>query len=183
MLARLLGTVGLLTSVLPVAAAELSVEELVKKARQSVVVITVAGRDGGQQGLGSGFIIEPDGLIATNLHVIGEARPIAVHMADGRKFDATSVHASERSLDLALLKIDAKDLPALELGDSDSLKEGQAVVALGNPLGLQHSVVSGVVSGRREIDGRSMIQLAMPIEPGNSGGPLARSARPRARRS
>jgi regulator of sirC expression with transglutaminase-like and TPR domain len=156
----------------PAEAAELPIERLVETARKSVVVVTVAGRDGQQQGLGSGFIIRPDGLIATNLHVIGEARPIAIHMADGRKFEATSIHASDRALDLALVKIDADDLPSLELGDSDSLKDGQAVVAVGNPLGLRHSVVSGVVSGRREIEGRSMIQLAIPIEPGNSGGPL-----------
>src|SRR5262249_16618857 len=65
-----------------------------------------------------------------------------------------------------------KDLPALELGDSDALKQGQPVVAVGNPQGLERSVVSGVVSGRRTIEGESMIQLAIPIEPGNSGGPL-----------
>ncbi len=150
----------------------LTVEQLAKKARASVVVITVAGRDGEQQGLGSGFVIGAEGLIATNLHVLGEARPISVHLADGRKLEATSVHASDRALDLALIKVAAEHLPALELGDSDTLADGQAVVAVGNPLGLRHSVVSGVVSGRREIEGRSMIQLAIPIEQGNSGGPL-----------
>src|SRR5207302_10350087 len=67
---------------------------------------------------------------------------------------------------------DAKALTPLELGDSGTLKDGQAVVAMGNPQGLTHSVVAGVVSGRREIDGRPMIQVAIPIEPGNSGGPL-----------
>lgn len=176
MISRLRGIVLCLAFAAPLMAeerpADLSVEQLAEKARKSVVVITFAGRSGEQQGLGSGFIIRPDGLIATNLHVIGEARPIAVQMADGRKFEVTSVHASDRLLDLALVKIDGDDLPALELGDSDSLKDGQAVVAVGNPLGLRHSVVSGVVSGRREIEGRSMIQLAIPIEPGNSGGPL-----------
>src|SRR5262249_47530310 len=84
----------------------------------------------------------------------------------------TAVHAFDRHLDLALLRVDARGLQALSLGDSEALRQGQAVVALGNPRGLRHSVVSGVVSGRREIDGRSMIQLAIPIEQGNSGGPL-----------
>jgi serine protease Do len=149
-----------------------TVEQIVRQARDSVVVVTFTGRDGKQQGLGAGFIVSADGLIATNLHVIGEARPIAVQLADGRKFDVTAVHASDRALDLALVRIDAKDLPALPLGDSDKLAQGEAVVALGNPHGLKHSVVSGVVSGRREVEGRNMIQLAMPIEPGNSGGPL-----------
>ena len=95
-----------------------------------------------------------------------------VQLADGRHFDVTAIHASDRTLDLAILRIDAKDLPALELGDSDALKQGQSVVALGNPQGLKNSVVAGVVSGVREMDGRPMIQLAIPIEPGNSGGPL-----------
>jgi S1-C subfamily serine protease/regulator of sirC expression with transglutaminase-like and TPR domain len=156
------------------AAAEMakSVEELAKQARPSVVVIKVTGRDGSEQGLGTGFVVSSDGLIATNLHVIGEARPIAVQMADGKRYDVTSVHASDRSLDLALIKIDAQDLPKLELGEAGTLVDGQPVVAVGNPIGLEHSVVAGVVSGKREIDGRSMIQLAIPIEPGNSGGPL-----------
>jgi regulator of sirC expression with transglutaminase-like and TPR domain len=152
--------------------ANLTVEQLTEQARKSVVVVTVIGRDGKQQGLGSGFIVASDGLIATNLHVIGEARPISVQMADGKRFDVEAVHAFDRPLDLALLRIDAKELPALPLGDSDSLKQGQPVVAIGNPHGLKHSVVTGVVSGTREVEGRQMIQLAIPIEPGNSGGPL-----------
>ena len=149
-----------------------NVEQLIESARKSVVVITVTGRDGRQQGLGSGFVVSEEGLIATNLHVIGEARPIAVQTADGKKFDVKEVHAFDRPLDLALVRIDAKDLPALKLGDSDKLRQGQSVVAIGNPHGLKHSVVAGVVSGTREIDGRQMIQLAIPIEPGNSGGPV-----------
>lgn len=150
----------------------LTVEKLTESARKSIVVITFQGRDGKQQGLGTGFVITADGLIATNLHVIGEARPIKVQLADGKSFDVTAVHAFDRKFDLALVKIEAKDLPVLPLGDSDKINQGQAVVALGNPHGLKHSVVSGIVSGTREIDGRNMLQLAMPIEPGNSGGPL-----------
>jgi regulator of sirC expression with transglutaminase-like and TPR domain len=149
-----------------------TVEELAKSARASVVVVRFTGRDGKQQGLGSGFIVAPDGLIATNLHVIGEARPIEVQTADGKRYPVTSVHASDRNLDLALLRVEARGLAGLELGDSDALRDGQAVVALGHPRGLQHSVVSGVVSGRPKIQGKSMIQVAMPIEQGNSGGPL-----------
>jgi serine protease Do len=149
-----------------------SVEKLFETVRQSVVVITFAGRDGDREGLGTGFVVGSDGLIATNLHVIGEARPISVETADGKRHEVTSVEASDRAADLALVRIDAHDLAALELGDSDALKQGQPVVAVGNPHGLAHSVVTGVVSGQREIDGRQMIQLAIPIEPGNSGGPL-----------
>lgn len=149
-----------------------SVEKLVEKIRPSVVVITFAGRDGQREGLGTGFVVGSDGLIATNLHVIGEARPISVETADGKRHEVTVIEASDRAADLALVRINAGNLPALGLGDSDSLKQGQPIVAVGNPHGLAHSVVTGVVSAQREIDGRPVIQVAIPIEPGNSGGPL-----------
>src|SRR5207247_10946301 len=111
-----------------------AVEQLVEKVRKSIAVITFTGREGKRQGLGTGFVVDSDGLIATNLHVIGEARPVSVKLAD-KEYDVASIHASDRSFDLALLRINAKHLPALALGDSDSLKQGQSVVAFGNPLG------------------------------------------------
>ena len=149
-----------------------SVEALAALARPSVVVISHFGRDGAVDGVGTGFVVSEDGLIATCLHVIGEARPIQVQFSDGKRYEARVVHAWDRKLDLALIRIDATNLPALRLGDSDKLRQGTPVVAMGNPRGLQHSVVQGVVSALREFDGGPMIQLAMPIEPGNSGGPL-----------
>jgi S1-C subfamily serine protease/regulator of sirC expression with transglutaminase-like and TPR domain len=149
-----------------------SIEALTGSALKSIVVIRHLGRDGREDGVGAGFIISPDGLIATSLHVIGEARPITVQLADGKQHEVTEVYASDRAFDLAIIRIAATRLPALALGDSDSLKQGAAVIALGNPLGLEHSVVRGVVSARRNIDGIDMLQLAIPIEPGNSGGPL-----------
>jgi serine protease Do len=149
-----------------------SAEELAESIKPSLCVITTRGREAKREGLGTGFVISADGLIATNAHVIGEGRPIAVEFADGKKYDATVVHAHDHKRDLAIIKIDAKDLKAIPLADSDAIKDGQAVVAFGNPKGLKYSVVSGVVSGVREIEGRKMIQLALPVEPGNSGGPL-----------
>ncbi|MFO1020632.1 MAG: trypsin-like peptidase domain-containing protein [Planctomycetales bacterium] len=154
------------------ASSDKSVAEITELAKKSVVVITVAGRDGQRHGIGSGFVIGADGLIATNLHVIGEARPIDVQFSDGQTAKVTSIHASDRHADLAILKVDAKDLAPLPLGDAEKLKQGEDVLALGNPLGLKLSVVTGVVSALREVEGRSMIQIAMPIEQGNSGGPL-----------
>jgi regulator of sirC expression with transglutaminase-like and TPR domain len=148
------------------------VEQITSLARKSVVVVTFTARDGKRRGLGTGFVVGSDGLIATNLHVLGEGRPITVETADHKRYEVTSVHASDHPRDLAVLRVAARNLPALALGNSDQLKEGQAVVALGNPFGLTYSVVSGVVSGIREVEGRPMIQLAIPIEPGNSGGPL-----------
>ena len=149
-----------------------SIESLVQRGKPALAVITTTGRDGASRGLGTGFVVAADGLIATNLHVIGEARPIAVQLADGRRFDVTAVHATDRAADLAIIRVAARDLPALTLGDSDQLRQGQEIVVLGNPFGLRHSVVAGVVSARREIEGQKLIQLAVPIEPGNSGGPL-----------
>ena len=148
------------------------VETISELARPSVVVIAHFGRDGKEDGVGSGFVIATNGLIATSLHVVGEARPISVELADGKHCEVVEIHAWDRKLDLAILRVNASPLPALRLGDSDTLKQGAPVVAMGNPLGLQHSIVQGVVSARRDFDGLEMIQLAIPIEPGNSGGPL-----------
>jgi serine protease Do len=155
----------------------LSVKDIAARVKPSLVTIAFTGRDGSVDGTGSGFVVAPDGLIATSLHVIGEARPIKVQFADGQKFDVTEVHAWDRRSDLALIRIDAKGLTPLPLGDSDTLEQGASIVAMGNPRGLDFSVVSGVVSARREVktgdlDADAMIQLAIPIEPGNSGGPL-----------
>jgi regulator of sirC expression with transglutaminase-like and TPR domain len=149
-----------------------TVEQLTAAARDSVVVITHQGRDGREEGAGAGFVISADGLVATSFHVIGEARPIRVQFANGRRAEVTEVHASDRRFDLAILRVDAGRLPPLKLGNSESLRQGAQVIAIGNPLGLEGSVVQGVVSARREVEGIEMIQLAIPIEPGNSGGPL-----------
>jgi S1-C subfamily serine protease/regulator of sirC expression with transglutaminase-like and TPR domain len=148
------------------------IESIVQRCKPALVVITTTGRDGASRGLGTGFVVASDGLIATNLHVIGEARPISAQLADGRRFDVAAVHATDRAADLAVIRVAARDLPALALGDSDELRQGQEIIALGNPFGLRHSVVAGVMSARREIEGQKLIQLALPIEPGNSGGPL-----------
>lgn len=155
-----------------VPAKPLGVEEVARRVRDSIVTIRHTGRSGKAEGLGTGFVVSADGLVATNLHVIGEARPVSVQLADGRRFNVTEVHASERSADLAVVRIAADGLVPLPIGDPTSLVDGQEVVAIGHPLGLERTVVAGRVSGRRRIDDRDMIQLAIPIEQGNSGGPL-----------
>ncbi len=150
-----------------------TVEQLAADAKESIAVILSTGRDGKQHGIGTGFVISDDGLIATNLHVIGEARPITVQLSDGSKHEPSVIVASDRKLDLAIVKIEAKKkLKPLALGDSAKLKTGQAIVAIGHPRGLEHSVVAGVLSGTRDMDGVTMLQLAIPIEQGNSGGPV-----------
>ena len=148
-----------------------STADLAESIAPSLVKITQLGREGAD-GIGSGFIVSADGLIATNLHVIGEARRLQVEMNDGKTHAVTSVHATDAHRDLALLKIDVKDLKPLPLGDSKKVRQGESVVAMGAPEGLGFSVVQGVLSATREIDGNDMLQVAIPIEKGNSGGPL-----------
>ena len=131
-----------------------------------------------QNSLGSGVIIDPDGLIVTNHHVIQEAQEITVVLSDRREFEAKILRSDERT-DLAVLKIDPKGeyLPTLEIGASDSLQVGDLVLAIGNPFGVGQTVTSGIVSGlaRTAIgisDFRSFIQTDAAINPGNSGGAL-----------
>ena len=149
-----------------------SVTELYENVRPSVVVITVAGRSGDSKGVGTGFVVSDGGLIVTNKHVIGEGRDISIQLANGKTIPVQAVHATSTKHDLAILQVEAKGLRPIPLGNSAKLQTGEPVIAVGNPHGLAHSVVSGVVSAKREIDGMPMIQLALPIEPGNSGGPL-----------
>ena len=152
--------------------AEMSVADIAASIRSAVVKVTQVGREG-PYGVGSGFVVSEDGLIATNRHVIGEARGIRVETSDGVVHEVTEVYASDTRLDLALVRIAAKGLKPLPLGDSEAIRQGQPIVAMGNPEGLTFSVVEGVISEvRREIEGVGMIQLAVPIERGNSGGPM-----------
>lgn len=131
--------------------------------------------------LGSGFIFDPEGYILTNYHVVGGADNITVTMLDGSKYDAEYIGGDEE-LDIAVIKIKASDkkFPYLEFGDSDKVKIGEWAIAIGNPLGFQHTVTVGVVSAtNRRIpkpDGSGyyvgLIQTDAAINPGNSGGPL-----------
>ena len=128
------------------------------------------------QGQGSGFIISPDGYILTNNHVVGDADKVVVKLLDGREFEATTI-GTDPPTDVAVIKIDANDLPVLPLGDSDSLEVGEWVLALGNPFGLSHTLTAGIVSalGRSSVgiaDYEDYIQTDAAINPGNSGGPL-----------
>jgi serine protease Do len=125
--------------------------------------------------LGSGVIISSDGYIVTNNHVISEADRILVKLSDKREYPAQLIGA-DKGTDLALLKINAKDLPYSKLGDSDKLRVGEWVVAIGSPFGFEYSSTAGIVSGKGRSIGREryvpFIQTDVAINPGNSGGPL-----------
>jgi serine protease Do len=128
-----------------------------------------------QRGTGSGVIISPDGYILTNNHVAGEADEIKVTLGDGRQFRATRV-GTDSETDLAVIKINTNDLPFAKLGNSDAAQQGEWVVALGSPFGLQQTMTAGIISaigrnlGRGSFD--NYIQTDASINPGNSGGPL-----------
>ncbi|CEJ44262.1 HhoA/HhoB/HtrA family serine endopeptidase [Umezakia ovalisporum] len=132
-----------------------------------------------QQGLGSGFITTADGLIFTNAHVVADADSVTVLLKDGRRFQGDVVGV-DTVTDVAVVKIEASQLPTVQLGNSDNLIAGQAAIAIGNPLGLDNTVTQGIISAtQRSVAGLGVptervdfIQTDAAINPGNSGGPL-----------
>jgi serine protease Do len=127
------------------------------------------------RGLGSGFIVSADGLILTNAHVVRDAKDVVVKLTDRREFQAKVLGADPKT-DVAVLKIDAKNLPAVPLGNVRDLKVGEWVLAIGSPFGFENSVTAGVVSAKgRSLPDESFvpfIQTDVAVNPGNSGGPL-----------
>jgi S1-C subfamily serine protease len=130
------------------------------------------------EGEASGVIVDPSGYIVTNNHVVRGAEEISVTLSNGKKYDAEVLNTDE-SFDLALVKIDAKDLVAADWGDSDQLDVGEMVLAIGNPFGLDRSVTFGIVSGKNRHNGGNesdFLQTDAAVNPGNSGGPLINMA-------
>lgn len=130
-----------------------------------------------RRGKGSGFIVSKDGYILTNNHVVEDAEKIRVTMLDGRTFDAKKI-GQDPTFDLAVIQIEAKDLPFLPLGDSDATEVGEMVVAIGNPYGFGSTVTAGIVSAKNRtlqatgVNFQGFLQTDAAINPGNSGGPL-----------
>lgn len=134
-----------------------------------------APSDGPSRGVGSGFIVGADGIVLTNAHVVADADEVMIRLTDRREFKA-KVLGSDRTTDVAVLKIDAKDLPTVRIGSPDATRVGEWVVAIGTPYGLDNTVTAGIVSAKsRSLPGDSavpFIQTDAAVNPGNSGGPL-----------
>jgi serine protease Do len=154
-----------------------AVEQItVQVARQASPEVVSVRREGG---LGSGVIVQDDGVILTNAHVVGDVPEVEVDLADGRKLRGR-VLGRDPTVDVAVVRVQAANLPAARVGDSDRLVPGQMAIAIGNPLGLERTVTQGVVSAVNRsprgfgLDG--LIQTDAAISPGNSGGPLLNSS-------
>ncbi len=147
----------------------------------SPAVIGLTAGEDGRRGSGSGFLVTPDGYALTNSHVAGGRDDLVATTADGDRLDLEVV-GDDPATDLALVRLAARDLPFAPLGDSDALRAGQLVIAIGSPFGFQSTVSTGVVSAlNRTMRGEAgrlienIVQHSAPLNPGNSGGPLVDS--------
>ena len=150
---------------------KLAVSEIYSRYSSSIVSIKTKDKKGNAIGLGSGFVISKDGLIVTNAHVIKSAYQAEIKIND-RVFKEAYLVKNIPNFDIAVLKVDANDLIPLYIGNSDGLVGGQFIVALGNPMGFEHSVSSGIISAIRSSGEIKLIQITAPVSLGSSGGPL-----------
>lgn len=149
-----------------------SVSDVVKKTSDAVVLIVITNPAGEETALGSGFIVSADGEIVTNHHVIKDAHSAIVKLSSGAFFQVSGVLADDAATDLAIIKVNGKNLPFLSIAEMDKVQVGEHVVAIGSPLGLEGTVSDGVVSALRNVNDKNWIQTTAPASHGNSGGPL-----------
>ena len=146
-----------------------TLEELAAYATPAVVLLDVRTPTSSRQG--SGFIVDASGRILTNYHVVRDARSVRVKLSSGDVYEEVEILAEDERRDIAVLQVPGFDLPALPLGNSDSVRIGAAVVLIGSPLGLENTVSTGIISGRRqEEEGYKLLQVSAPASPGSSGG-------------
>jgi len=152
----------------------LDIPAISREANGSIVSIVMSDKDGHPIAQGSGFVISKDGQVVTNYHVIKNGRSAVIKFPDGTFSAADGVLESDKDRDVAIIQAHGNGFRALTLGDSDQLKVGEEVVAIGNPLSLESTVSNGIVSAIRTVEdeGRKLVQITAPISPGSSGGPL-----------
>ncbi len=154
--------------------------QIFKELAPAVVTIFVKGASGASEGGGTGFIVDKNGTIVTNHHVIDGAANVKIKLYSGASYTEVDLLDDDSAADLALVKIDpakpsdgtAPELMVTTLGDSEKIQVGERAISIGNPLGLEHTLTDGLVSARRLYEGRPWIQMSVPVSPGNSGGPV-----------
>ncbi len=163
---------------------DLTPQEIFRLRADTVVVVTARGRADAASPLarltgisapvasGSGFIVDGDGLVVTNEHVIHGAASVRITLRDGRAFTPVTMITVDRAHDLALLRIDARGLPVAPVSQDDVVSVGTHATAIGSPLGLSYTLTDGLISAARDIEGTSFLQIETAIAPGSSGGPL-----------
>ena len=154
----------------------LEASDIFDKYARAVVFVSNLNEQGQTQATGTGFIVSADGVIVTNYHVIDGASDAQIKLSNGEIYDHVRVLNYDRRRDIAVLQVRATGLPVVRLGDSEKVKVGEAVVAIGNPKGFKESLTTGSISQRRTdvqgMEGTSVLQTQTPISPGSSGGPL-----------
>jgi S1-C subfamily serine protease len=167
---------AVLAILLALPAAGMTPVEIKREYGDAVVTITAYSAAEDAAGLGSGFIVDPSGVIVTCYHVIDGAYPAVVKLLNGASFQDIWVLGCDSAKDVAVIKVKGRGLPAVRLGNSDDVEVGERVVAIGNPKGLENTVSDGLLSGVREVDGYNLLQISAPISPGSSGGPVFSSS-------
>lgn len=151
---------------------ELPISSIFSEGSESVVLIGAAA-DKDHPIIGSGFVIHPDGLIVTNYHVVKNSRAIFVKFKNSKHYSAARMVNSDPEKDIAIIKINNAGLKAVTMGNSNNIKIGEKVVAIGNPLGLESTVADGLISAMRTVEnGRKLLQTSVPLSTGSSGSPL-----------
>jgi S1-C subfamily serine protease len=164
----------LLTSVVLPAAEVPDLRALAKQARPAVYLLAIQDDDGEVKGSGTGFLVSPDGLLVTNHHVVAGSKQILAKAENGGLFPVLRVVATDPANDLALLQLEAKDLPCLTLAPAGSAEAGTRIAVIGSPLGLEGTLTEGIVSARRKLPGqkREVLQISAAISQGSSGSPV-----------
>ncbi len=153
-------------------AAKMSAAQIADKIGRATVIVKTKD-SGGSVSSGSGFVVDPSGVIVTNLHVVEGADAIQIRFPSGDVYDVTGVRGVDRKRDLAVLQIPGFDLPVVRLGNSNKVKAGDRIVVIGTALGvLENTVTTGVVSGIRQLEGYRIFQMEAAVSRGNSGGPV-----------
>src|ERR1035438_1730789 len=152
----------------------LDIPAISREANGAIVSIIMSDKDGRPIAQGSGFLISKDGHVVTNYHVIRNGSSAVIKLPSGAFFAVDGVLATDKDRDVTIIKLHGNGFKALTLGDSDRLRVGEEVVAIGNPLSLESTVSNGIVSAFRtdENEGGKFVQITAPISPGSSGGPL-----------